>query len=94
MSETVAAPMTIGHLDEAWQMPCEVKRPDCARPAEWILKFAECCETAKRSGGFCCTPCKERLLRMRTATCLHCGHQFKPASSGLLFSEILNGGGS
>lgn len=85
----------VEQLDEAWAIPCEVRKPwGCGgdRAAEWIAYLTTCCPVVKTA--FYCTQCKDMLLSLDVLACCHCDTQFRPASTAYQRFEPINPGGA
>lgn len=82
----------LGHLDEAWALPCQLKRPyGCGgdSAAVWITYGGDCCPTPKIT--LYCDPCKDVMLGLDGICCGICDHFYTPASTAFKLIEPLNG---
>lgn len=93
-TEVVVDQLTIAHLDEEWDIPCEVSSHEVkgTGPAAWVMWFS-CCPLR---GAFilACDGCKEHKLNYPIIRCLGrdggCGEVYIPGSKAYRLIEPLS----
>lgn len=90
--DTVVSELTITHLDDDWDLPCEVSNhPERGSgPAAWVMWFSCCPKSDGRLYMLACTGCKDYKIGYPVITCHSCGHVFHPGSRAYRLIEALN----